>query len=50
LSGGGFNDGRFAHARGIEVNVRTLFNCFSFDIQVKNLNDVADEIWELSDD
>ena len=45
---GRLDDGGLADAGGVQVNVRTLLCRFRCDIEVEDLYDISDEIWELS--
>ena len=47
LAGGSLDDGGFADAGGVEVDVGAFFGGFFFDVEVKDLDDVADEVGEL---
>lgn len=44
LSGRCLDDGRFADTGGVEIDVGTFFGSLFFDIEVKDLNNIADEV------
>jgi hypothetical protein len=48
LTGRRLDDGRLAYARGIQVDVGTFFGGIFFDVQIENLDNVADEVWQLA--
>lgn len=39
-----FDDGRFADAGSIQVDVGSLFGRLSFDVEVEELNNISNEI------
>jgi hypothetical protein len=47
LSSRCLDDGGFADAGGVEVNVSTFFSSFGRDIKVEYLNNVSYEVREL---
>lgn len=44
LTGGCLDDGGLANTGGIEVDVGTFLSSFSADIEIKDFDNVADEI------
>ena len=42
------DDGRLAYACGIQIDVGSLFGSIFFDVQVEDLDNVSDEVWELT--
>lgn len=45
LSSRGFDDGGFAHPGGVEIDVGAFFCCFLLDVEVKEFDYIADEVW-----
>lgn len=45
LSGGCLDNGGFADAGGVEIDVGAFFGGIFFDIKVKDFNNVADKVW-----
>lgn len=48
LTGRSLDDGGLAYAGGIQVDVGTLFGGIFFDVQIENLDNVADEVGQLA--
>jgi hypothetical protein len=48
LSRGSLDDGGLANTSRVQVDVCTFFRCFLGDVEIQYLDNVADEIRELS--
>lgn len=48
LASRSFDDGRLSYACGIQIDVGALFGSIFFYIQIENLDDVSDKVWELT--
>jgi hypothetical protein len=48
LPRGGFDNCRLANAGGVKVDVGSLFGRLSFNVEVEEFDDVADEVGQLS--
>jgi hypothetical protein len=42
------DDSRLAYACGIQIDVGTLFGSIFFDVQIEDLDNVSDKVWELT--
>lgn len=48
LTGRRFDDGGFAHTGSVEIDVGAFFGSLCCDIEIENLDNVADEVRELA--
>lgn len=49
LSGGCFDNGRFAHAGCVKINVGSLFRRLGFNIEIQQFDNISDQVRELSE-
>jgi hypothetical protein len=45
LSGRGLNDRRLANPGGIQVDIGAFLCSFSFNVQIQELDNIANKIW-----